>query len=441
VQPVHAGEGFFIGPFVFSPSVTLSLGADDNIFGLQNGTCTAVGGECVPVAPVAGTVSTIRGYFALKLPFSHSYSSLIWNPQYRTYGQYDSPRTTSNTLIFDTQLNFSNGTVFSIHDDYIDGYEDYKTTSTEGVLQFGSADYTRNHPGIEYEWTIADAWGMSARAERYNQKYGSTDAIPFNDFVSGRTQDSSTVVDQYNYISNTVELSAFRNFSHVRLYTTATAGRTDQDRTAFNESSHQQCREAFDPDGDGTLNVPHPCPAGIDFDQIDQESISLGVTGEIFPRTVGDVQIGVASWQFKDPGTPGYSGVILSARLDHTFSPRTHGYFGTEIQPLQAPAQVTGYYLRTDLLFGADRWFTQHLLGRAGFTIQHYAFSGSSNIGEETFTDVIAELELRYRPGQEYHSGPWQLSLLYNPYRRLSVAPNLAYETNRVTLAIQYGWF
>lgn len=447
--PIRPGEGFPIGPFVFSPSVSMNLSYDDNVFSVDEETCRKFerqdtnGDGTFESRPckVGGSLMTARGRLALKLPFSHSYSSLTWAPQYREYGQYKAPLRFSHNVTFETRLNFASGSTIEVRDEYNHGYQEGRRIDSSGEIQFSSTKFVRNHPQIRYDWSIAGAWGFMGKVEQIDVAYDQTDVIDFSDFVGGSGDDRSGIFESFDYVVSSVEAGGYRDFSRVRVYAAVVGGLTVQDRRNYNRSLQDDCRAKRDFDPDGTFD--QRCPLGSPSEQIDERGVDVGIVGQVFPSTTADVRVGWDSWRFTEPGIPDFSSLSVAASIEHRFNRRMTSYLDLKRAPLQATGQVIGYYVREDVRLGVERSLTMKTSARVGLTANRYSYAGSQDGSSApfTFTDYRGELEVRYRLGQAARPGPLLLTLLYNPVRRASSLKGLPYESQRLTLSLLYGWF
>jgi hypothetical protein len=167
----------------------------------------------------------------------------------------------------------------------------------------------------------------------------------------------------------------------------------------------------------------------------------VGVTGRIAPSTDADIKVGYLHWNFLNTDTKPFSGLAVTAKVGHVFNRRTQATLELGHVPLQASGQVTGYYVRTDGTLGIERTLTQQTYVRAAITARRYDYSGATGQSPFSFIDYIGDVQLRYRPGQADRPGPLLLTLAYAPFARTSNEANLEYHSQRVSIALLYGWF
>lgn len=440
-DPVRPGEGILIGPFVFSPSVSVNTAYDDNIFSVDKGTCAqqeqieggngSSGNQC----RVGGTLMTARGQFTMKLPFSHSYVSLALLPQYREYAKFKTPLSSSHTLSLDSLLRFSNGSTVQISDDYDRGYQEARRLDPTGQLQFSSTGYTRNNPQVRYDWSIGGSWGFMGKIERTDVVYKPTSVIDFSSFVGGSGDERSGIFEFFDYVTDRVESGGYLNLSRTRVSASAGVGRTVQDRSNFNASQQRDCQSG--------PHSPGQCQQGTASETINESWLDVGITGQIFPSTQADLRVGWDKWRFSESGTPNFSSASVAASIDHVFNRRTRGTLEIKRAPIQATGQLTGYYVRENVTVGLERQITMQITTRASLGARRYSYSGSTIEGSRPFslTDYSGELEVLYQPSSEGRRSPYLVSLLYSPLRRVATLNELEYESQRVTLSFFYGWF
>lgn len=467
-QPAPPGSGLYLGHLIISPWVSVSEAYDDNVFAVGNGFCgrkrrldTNNDGlfdtlRCAEtLQPESSSLNTARAQVALKLPYSHSYTSISWAGQYRDYNGFVTPVKTSQLVDFENRLNFSDGSFLLFKDEYVRGFQelwrvqslgfrDDRELESPGSFTFTAARMTRNHPEVQYDVTVAGAWGLTGKLERSSVRFGAAEFSSTNSSsaVGGETDQRGGVFDFYDYVRDGAELRAYRAFTAVRVYAAATVGRTRQDRSEFNTSQQNACRSLRDSvpdqDLDGSLDR---CEREPDAELIREGGFDLGITGRLFPSTNADVKVGYLTWNFREASSRPFRGVSAAARVDHTFTRRTRASLGLQRTPVQASGQVSGYYLRTEVNAGVEQGLTNFLYAKVGLNLRRYDFSGSAATNEFTFTDYSGDFQLRYRPGQADRAGPLMLTLGYAPVLRRSQQKQFEYDSKRVTLSLLYGWF
>jgi hypothetical protein len=189
-QPAPPGAGLYLGRILFSPWLTLNAGYDDNIFSVTQGVCGQrlrrdTNGDglydsltCVKTLSPEGTsLGSARAQLGFRLPYSHSFLSLVWNGQYRDYGQIEAPEKTSQYAQLENRLNFSNGSMLSVKGEAVWGYQEVQHVNSEGFvdnrlleepgsLAFSSSRFRRNHPELQYDFYLVGSWGLSSHIER-----------------------------------------------------------------------------------------------------------------------------------------------------------------------------------------------------------------------------------------------------------------------------------
>ena len=254
-EPFTFHDGMLFGALIFSPSVLLSTTYDDNIFNVGHG-ATEVSG------PVGGTVGIARAKLAVKLPFSHSYASLSYAPEYREYGNTRAPLKFSQELAFDSRLSFVGGQTVQIKDYFVDGFSDIRRLATTGGgssdIVFSSTPYRTNTPEIAIDWIFAYGWGFLAHVKQIDFSVGRTADVDVIQSNTGATSDQQSFFDLFDFVTNEVEFRGYRNFSRYQLFGAATVARTNQDRRKFNEShANPQCPNTpLDSDCDEDRSAP-----------------------------------------------------------------------------------------------------------------------------------------------------------------------------------------
>lgn len=425
---------------MFSPSVFVGWTYDSNIFDVEDGlVITTSGNEKVVLRASSDTIAVARPKLGFKLPFSHSYASLVYAPAYREYGSARSPLHTSHQLTFETRLNFANGSTILIKDDYLNSFADLRGPVDSENLQFSSTPYHRNSPEIELDWVFASGWGVAGILERTSFVVDRTEVIDFVSQTTGERQEEQGLFDFFDYVSDSVELRGYRNLGRYRLFTSVSVGRTDQDRRKFNES-RADLNNCSGDEGDGTTN--ESCNS-TDFERISQRDASVGVKGRLLRKTEGEMEISYTSWKFKEGEASSFSGLSISTRMTHTFDRRTVGFLHLERSPLQASGILTGYYVFDRVGFNVERLLTRSFSTKVGLDYQRTSFPGSS--GEPAFTvaDYVGDLQVVFRPAQAARQGRFVTVLSYRPDFQRSDRREKGLDENshRIGLSLQYGWF
>jgi hypothetical protein len=432
--PVQPGEGMPIGRFIFSPSVTFGTEYDTNIYSIESGfQFTLPDGTVVDLAPQSDTVSIARARLALKLPFSHSYASLVWIPQYRQYGQADSALTTSNTVSFDSRLNFSSGVSVSAQDTLLLGFVDVSTINSDGTPLFVSTPYTRNNPEVQVDWPLGNGWGFTGDWEQQDYVFEATKTGALITQSPGSSSGSRGLFDFFDYVTNVIKVGAFREMGRYRLYGTLDVGRTDQDRTNY---ANSHCDLSLP---DALLSDYCKELKAVPQERIEQKDAMMGVRGKLFANADGVFEAGVTTWKFLYGNTAPYTGISLSGRIAYTMNRMTTATLAVEHLPTQASGQYTGYYLTTRATLGIEHKFTMSLSGRAGLMYMLTEFPDPKN--GWVYREYFGDFEAIYRPGHASSAGPFEVILSYRPEVTRTSLVGRNVNGQRLGLSFQYGWF
>lgn len=454
-MPVSAGQGILLGPVLFSPSAQIGYDYDSNVFNLPHeflverdpdGTGTSDPVRRQLKYRIAGDrVVTARAKLTFKLPFSHSYASLSLSPQYRAYGTSISPSRSSYLLESENRLNFSNGSSVLIKESYLDGFADLRTeVDSPGNpfvvdhFEFSSVPYQKNHPTIDYDWTFASGWGIAGRVDHTDFTTGSTKVVDLLQQSAGGSTGERTLFDFFDYATNIVEARGYRSFSLYQLFASVRFGRTNQNRTKYNDS-----REALTDCSPEPPDVPLEICSAPDHEQILQADAGFGIKGNLFYNSRGQLEIDYARWGFRTSEAPPFSGLAISGKLEHTFDRMMTGYLNIDRTPVQATGSITGYYIAERFEAGVERKLTMQLKSRASVDVRKARFPGSNRLASDRFslTEYSGNLEVNYRPGQALRSGPLLLTVSYKPELSRSTREDLRVSDQRLGFSLQYGWF
>jgi hypothetical protein len=459
-ESANPRAGIIIGPFLFSPSVKVGLSYDDNIFNVEDGFPVFVQSDpngdgtfttqVVTQQAESGTIANAEARLALKFPFSHSYVSLLYVPQYRDYTNLTTDRKFYQNVSFETKLNFSSGSSLTIKDDFIDSFFDARRLDGTSVYQLSSTPYRRNDAILDYDWSLAGFWGMAGRLARTNFTADQTTSIGFVDTAH---RSASNEYELFDYVTQLIETHGYYNFSRFQAFASGTYANTDQDRTKYNDSllAIAGCDvPAPGPGCDALLLVP-------DEANVKEYDLYLGAKGKFTSSTKGEMKLGYSWWRFGNNQTPPYDGFSLLANIDHRFSQRTTGFIRLERAATQATGQFQGYYIREEAFFRLARQLTQqlNLSGGLSYRLSDYPSSVLTECNEAVcdggvelapaykITDYYATIELNYRPGSATRPGPLLLTLQLTPRKTRSDLEASGLDSNgqRASLFIQYGWF
>jgi hypothetical protein len=446
---VQVGEGLFIGPFVFSPSIEMVTIYDDNVFKVEDGYDPDGRGEAKEQHPQGGGQYNARARLALKLPFSRSYVSLIWKPLYHSYVNLDTPLNTSHQVDLDTRLNFYNGSSLRLSDSFIDGFFEARRLDVSSTYRLSATPFRRNLVDLDYDWSFAGVWGISGRVEHIGYTYDKTEVVNFQDTATGQSSSTQRLFDFFDYQTGSVETRAYRMLSRYKIYGEGTFSQTDQDRTNFNESQLEAngCNDPFtSTDPIEILDHEKVCrdlEQQIDTEHIEEVDAAVGILGWVTALTQADFKIGYSRWTFQNGANKPFAGVSYTGNFEHRFTRRTTGFLSLRRTPLQASGQYTGYYLYQEAVVTVDHQLTPNLTGRAEIAFRNSDFPGSEKPFSEAFTlnDLSGLFELRYRPRTRDRLGPLLITLGYAPQRSTSTQPGLDINSQRIRLGLQYGWF
>ena len=432
--PVQPGEGIPMGRLVFSPSVLVGTEFDSNIYSIESGfQFTLADGSVVKLAPQSDTVSMARARLALKLPFSHSFASLVWTPQHREYGRADTALKTSHTIEFDSRLNFSSGVSVRAQDTLLLGFVDVSTISSDGTPSFLSTPYTRNSPEVLVDWPLGNGWGFTGDWEQQDYVFEATKTGATITQSPGSSSGARGLFDFFDYVTNVIKLGAFREMGRYRLYGTLDVGRTDQDRANYARS---HCDFSLP---DALLSDYCKQLKAVPQERIEQKDAMVGVRGRLFANAEGAFEAGLTTWKFLYGNTSPYTVISLSGRIAYTMNRMTTATLVVEHQPSQASGQYTGYYLTTRATLGIEHKFTMSLSGRAGLMYMMTEFPDPKT--GWVYREYFGDFEAVYRPGHASSSGPFEIVLSYKPEVTRTSLVGRNVNGQRIGLSFQYGWF
>jgi len=446
---VRPGEGLFIGPFVFSPSIEVMTLYDNNVFKVEDGYDPDGTGQALEQHPEGAGQYNARAKLALKLPFSRSYVSLVWQPLYHAYYNLETPLKTSHQVDLEGHLNFFNGSSLKLSDSYIDGFFEARRLDVATTYQLSATPFRRNLIDLDYDWSFAAVWGLSGRFEHIGYTYDRTEVVNFQDTATGSSSSTQRIFDFFDYKTDSIQTRAYRVLSRYKIYGEGTVSQTDQDRSNFNESQLEAngCNDPFTSvNPDEILAHEQTCrelEQQIDSEHIEEEDVSVGILGWVTALSQADFKIGYSHWTFQNGANKPFSGVSYTGSFEHHFTRRTFATLNLRRAPIQASGQYTGYYLFQEAVLTFEHKVTPNLTGRAEVSFRNSDFPGSEKPFSEAFTlnEIAGLFEMRYRPGTPDRPGPFVFTVGYAPSRSTSTQPGLDVNSQRFRVGIQYGWF
>jgi len=133
-------EGIPWGNSYFKPSIEFIYAHSDNIMRVDSSM-----GE-----KLNDNFWVIRPQIGIEFPFENSYVNFSLNYEYKDYDDYDLKHNDTWGGTFNSQFRFSNNSVLTIKDHYIQGVQQTEQFDPDMEVYWGTAKFTRNDAKIDY---------------------------------------------------------------------------------------------------------------------------------------------------------------------------------------------------------------------------------------------------------------------------------------------------
>jgi len=152
IEPQRARPNIYeaipVGPFLFSPAVSLNWQYRDNIF-------------FTPDDPVSDWVGMASARFQFELPLNESYLLFSYTPQYRQYKTYKLDDKWSHFFDFLGGFEFSNGLILDVTYKYMQGNLENREVDPGGELYWGDRWYKKHFAAVHLAYWASAKDGLN----------------------------------------------------------------------------------------------------------------------------------------------------------------------------------------------------------------------------------------------------------------------------------------
>lgn len=181
-------EGIPWGNAYFKPSIEFIYAHSDNIMRIDQSMGDKFDDNFWVIRPQVG----------LELPFENSYVNFSLQYEYKDYDDYDLKHNSTWSGIFNSQFRFSNDSILSIKDHYIEGVQQTEQFDPDMEVYWSTTRFSRNQANIAYSIPVnalnSLVFNLSHNLINFKGDYDSG-IIPFYSY----SQKSGGVLWKYHY--------------------------------------------------------------------------------------------------------------------------------------------------------------------------------------------------------------------------------------------------
>jgi hypothetical protein len=325
---LFAGDGIPMGDAVFYPSVEAIYSHTDNLF-LQD--------KSEPGGLWSDSYWAIRPTLGFEFPFKQSYVRFNLGYQYKDYDKYD--LTDHNTWLFDfdSKFKFSNNSVFTLRDHFLQGVQELQKVDPGYEATFGNEkfDYNEFQAGYDFDLNQHNAMGVFGNWTTVDFSNKNTQAQPFY----GYDQISGGLNWKYH-------LNATNNFL---LQYTYLQSKPDQ--------SYSTIWLASDP-----------------YRKYNSNELLAGWEGSVNRYFSGYAKAGYRKMSFTQNNYADFSGVVLDSAMKFNFTDLFKLDLNLYRLPYQSAYNVNNYYVTEGLQAQLHQQVTRYFFWSAGYLYQQNSY-------------------------------------------------------------------
>jgi len=412
-------EGIPWGNAYFRPSVEVVYTHSDNIFLIDE----TMGDR------FDDNIWMIRPQVGLELPFKNSYFKVEAQYEYKDYDNYNLLHHSTWFGRLDSQFKFSNGSILTIKDHYIQGVQQTNQFDPDMEVVWNAAPFSRNLAQVGYEIPVSTLNSLTIHIA--------------HNFVDFKSDQDSGKIPFYSYGQQIGGLTWKYNYQPLASLVfeyehTKSSPRTDNYLYASTDTYllRRDYRE---------------------------DRISFGWEGDSKRRLSGFAKVGYKKMGFKENDMDDFKGLVADMGLAYKLAEFTEIRGDMFRHANQSAFNVNNYYTATGGQLQLHHQFNRHLFGTVGgkYQVNDYPQVVQADADGDGWLD---DIQLIYLQGHRRNDEVMQLlaELGYHFNSRISMRFNYVYENrdsnlkyvdhyglfrkpysydeNRLVFQIQMGW-